>query len=123
MASISVLKVSLGQSKFQIQVWQFIPLIWATSSAGGLYKDIEKSKIPSSSLVCTYVKPHLFKSLCKNHKRLVCYCSRETTRIFDFQRISAHYGRLVGVQNPIIMTHCFNTVRHSITYETLDNPD
>jgi hypothetical protein len=58
---ISEFKVSLGQSKFQIQVWWFTHLIWATLSVGGLHSDIGKRKICSSSTVYTYLPEHLLE--------------------------------------------------------------
>jgi hypothetical protein len=39
--AFSEFKTRLGQSKFQIRVWWYIPLIWAIPSARGLYKDNE----------------------------------------------------------------------------------
>ncbi|EDL19962.1 mCG147666 [Mus musculus] len=52
---VSEFKINLGQSKSQIRAlsW-YIPLIWATLSAGGLNKDIGRRKIRSSSPACTY---------------------------------------------------------------------
>jgi hypothetical protein len=48
---ISDFKVSLGQSKSQIQVWWYTPLIWVTPSTGDLLKDIERRKIISLCLL------------------------------------------------------------------------
>jgi hypothetical protein len=42
---ISEFKVNLGQSKSQIQVWWYIPIIWTTPSGGGLHKDSGRRKI------------------------------------------------------------------------------
>ena len=39
----------LGQSKYQIQVWWYIPLIWATCSTGDLHEDIGRRNI---TLLC-----------------------------------------------------------------------
>jgi hypothetical protein len=45
---ISDLKTSLGQSEFQIQIWWYIPLIWAAPSAGDLIRTMGKGSICSS---------------------------------------------------------------------------
>jgi hypothetical protein len=51
----SELKASLGQSKFQIQVWWYTSLIWAIPSAECLHKDNGRRKVLSSSFAFTYL--------------------------------------------------------------------
>jgi len=55
---ISGFKVSLGQSKSQIQAWWYTILIWATPSTGGLHKDTRRRETRSSpllTLTCQHV--------------------------------------------------------------------
>jgi hypothetical protein len=58
---ISEFKTSLGQSKFQTQVWWYTPLIWTIPSAGGLHKDNGIRKSYSPSPACTYLPAHLIE--------------------------------------------------------------
>jgi hypothetical protein len=51
-----------GENKSQIQVWWYIPLIWATPSDGDLHKDIGRRKICSCLPACIYLPEQLFKS-------------------------------------------------------------
>ena len=60
---ISEFKVSLGESRLQIQAWWHTPLIWATPSAGGLHEDIGRRKIYSSSPACTYLPAPLLEPI------------------------------------------------------------
>ena len=59
---ISEFKVSMGQSKSQIQALWYMPLIGATPSTGDLHKGIGRRKISSSSPTCIYLPAHLLES-------------------------------------------------------------
>ena len=50
----SEFKVSLGQSKSQIQEWWHTPLIWATPSAGGLHRMLEEGRLTLHLPALTY---------------------------------------------------------------------
>lgn len=55
---ISKFKASMRQSKSEIQAWRYIPLIWATPSAGDLHKGIGKIH---SLLACKNLLAHLLE--------------------------------------------------------------
>ena len=95
---ISKFKVSLGQSKSQIQVWWYIPLIWATPSTGGLHKDMRRRKIQSSSCACTYLPGHLLEptSIEDQLKQLASW-NWATTIFLDFP-FTANHVWLVELQ-------------------------
>jgi hypothetical protein len=56
---ISAFKTSLGQSKFQIQVWWYTPFIWAISSVGDLYKDNEKGECLCFFILLAFTCQHI----------------------------------------------------------------